>query len=165
MRVNVSAVGVVVLVAFGFLSPLSRTGEMAVGPSASGALVELGWVQTCGKCILLGCGHKVEEKLINNEWANTHSYCVALPDCDGHPGCSEAFAPRIDGADALRFPALLERAAAGDGQASIALVREYPWLASYNEGREAVQVLGCDGMSVVAHLPVSKELVALALLE
>lgn len=120
--------------------------------------------QSCGPydICFVGGDHKVPCPL-GSGVQNCHTGCGTCISGDCHPDC---FAFSLNNPqESRRYALLLKLASALDIEGLVAEARSTRGRVFYSPERDAVQVVGCDGISIVANLPfrsVREKLLALA---
>jgi hypothetical protein len=88
---------------------------------------------------------------------NPHTDCKPFSDCVGHPSCHNS---RLDPPGLDRLGALVALVASGSLSAVGAIRSEFGDIALYNPDRAALQIVGCNADVLSAHVPMSKEQLA-----
>lgn len=83
---------------------------------------------------------------------NCHSYCAECLYGECHPPCQVSSLWSVE--ENKRYASLLRLADALDINGLIAEARRVPGRVFYNAERAAVQLVGCDGFSIAANLPI-----------
>lgn len=124
-------------------------------------MAEAGNCAQCVTCTELGKeGHKdVEDP--DGDYDKVGHPCFGGISCLGHgrslcQGFASIESPQVT------LYAAIERAADGSASAVAALVRQFPNRVSVNTARGALQVTGCGGETMVAHIPLDAETLAVA---
>lgn len=111
----------------------------------------------CGDCENCLEGHRAPPN-VNGTIGSLHSWCMTTSNCT-HPGCGVALTTPPS-PDFQALDDLVQLALAGDNTAIRQIVLLYPDKASYNVGRQALQVEGCNTETIVAHIPLTAEALA-----
>lgn len=84
---------------------------------------------------------------------NCHFSCAECIFGECHPTCTISKLPGVDGEDSRRYAQLLRLADDMDVAGLVAGARDLPGRVFYSPQRDAVQVVGCDGISIAASIP------------
>lgn len=86
---------------------------------------------------------------------NCHYDCMICVEGLCHPGCQDASAGNLSGQAGKQYALLLEKADRLDVEALLNLASALPGRVFYNAARGAIQVTGCDGVSIAASVPLT----------
>lgn len=86
---------------------------------------------------------------------NCHFDCRICVEGVCHPGCQDASAGNLSGQSVKHYAQLLERADQLDVEELVRLGTSVPGRVFYNPARGAIQVTGCDGVSIAASIPMN----------
>ncbi len=118
-------------------------GILAVPRVASG--------QSCGPMSVCSGGHFLSCPA-GFGYDNCHFYCATCVFGTCHSGCDASFA---DAAEKKQYARVLDLADALDIEGLIAAARSMRGYVFFSPERDAVQVVACDGRSIVGNLPVT----------
>lgn len=127
-------------------------------PAALAAQMDCGNVQSCGP----GDYHtNLREQPYECFWDGiTHEDCQACPLGEWfycHPPCADPCEGQDDPEVAGALQELFNASERRDLSAVLALAPAVPGTVIYNEERNAIQVKGCNGGPVAAHLPIGED--------
>jgi hypothetical protein len=130
-----------------------RSAEVALVVSPSFVQTDAPAFEECPLACDLECGtpeNHATETAEKGVIKNPHSFCMALPNCNGQPTCT---ASRLPNGDDARLKTLVREVADGSEVAVQVLMAEFGDIALYNAERKALQLFGCVAGAVTALLP------------
>lgn len=135
-----------------------KTGSLAIVAAALFVLfnAQSASADACGvynTCLGLG-DHRVACPGGTNQVRNCHAACGECVFGECHPGCAVSAVPGISEHYADRHMRLVEVASSGSASDLLAANDVLPGSLYFNRERDSVQLVGCDGRSVIANLPI-----------
>lgn len=119
--------------------------------------------ESCGNIESLGCGgggaHRVPGLGFGRQV--THDDCLVCVAGDPalcHPGCNASLAPDVKS----RYEAVVAAATRQDASEVLELSAGLDEFVFFNEDRGSIQILDCQAQSLVANLPLDREMLKLA---